>query len=380
MAFAPFGFSPGPHRRILIAPPSLARAVYGLLRPLLFRLDPERAHRLGIWHLARIHASAAKQARVARRHPPPDARLAMEALGLAFPGPLGVAAGFDKGAEVYNALTAYGFSHVEVGTVTPEPQEGNPTPRIERYPSHHALVNRLGFNNPGVATAAERLAEHPPQGIVGVNVGRNKTTPPEQAIEDYETAATGLAGPADYVTVNISSPNTPGLRDMQTPDGAAELVGRVIEALDDAGHPHPVLLKLHPDAPAEELVAVAEGAVDAGAAGIIAVNTTTWRPPGLQHAGQGGLSGQPLKQQATQVLARLHQAIGDQVPLIGVGGIETGQDAIKRVQAGATILQAYTGYVYRGPSFAQLVHQEMLEELDELGVDRLAEIVGDGAG
>lgn len=353
--------------------------MYRLLRGLMFQLDPERAHELALSYLSTVQGSSWWRSRWRAKAGTPDPRLAMEALGVSFPAPLGMAAGFDKTGRCYNALLALGYGHVEVGTVTPEGQPGNPRPRIERFPDHHALVNRLGFNNPGVGAVRERLEAHPPEGVIGVNVGRNKTTAPEDALDDYTSAAAALARWASYVTVNVSSPNTPGLRNLQAPAAVAELVTEVQEAIDDAGAPRPVLLKLHPDAPVDELAEAAEAAVDAGAAGIIAVNTTTERPEDLGPAGEGGLSGRPLKQRATQVIAGLRQALDDEVLLVGVGGIETGQDALERIQAGATLVQAYTGFIYRGPRFPQKVHREMLAGLDELGVDRLEELVGQRA-
>lgn len=353
--------------------------MYRLLRGLMFRLDPERAHEIGLSYLSKVQRSSWWRSRWRAKATSPDPRLAMSAFGVSFPAPLGMAAGFDKAGRCYNALLALGFGHVEVGTVTPEGQPGNPKPRIERFPDHHALVNRLGFNNPGVEVVRERLEAHPPEGVVGVNVGRNKTTPPDEAVRDYTRAAQALAPWASYVTVNVSSPNTPGLRNLQAPGLVANLITEVLEALDDVGSPRPVMLKLHPDAPIDELAEAAQAAVDAGAAGIIAVNTTTQRPDDLGPAGEGGLSGRPLKDRATEVIAGLHQALDGEVPLIGVGGIETGQDALERVQAGATLVQAYTGFIYRGPWFAQKVHQELLAGLDELGTDRLEELVGSQA-
>ncbi|MDX1611916.1 MAG: quinone-dependent dihydroorotate dehydrogenase [Candidatus Thermoplasmatota archaeon] len=354
--------------------------MYAPLRWMLFRMDPERAHELGMTYLSRVQASSSWRQRWRDKHQQPDDRLAVETLGATFPGPLGLAAGFDKGARAYNALLALGFSHVEIGTVTPRGQPGNPKPRIERIPDEKALVNRLGFNNPGVEVVEARMARHPAEGVVGVNVGRNKDTPSERALDDYTTAAKTLAPHGSYVTVNVSSPNTPGLRNLQAPKAVAELITRTLEALDDAGTPRPVLLKLHPDAEHEVLVEAAQAAVDAGAAGIIATNTTTDRPPGTQHAGQGGLSGRPLRERANAVMAALHREIGDEVPLIGVGGIENGEHALERIAAGATLLQAYTAFIYRGPAFPSEVHREMVEGLDERGLDRIEELRGTAAG
>ncbi len=353
------------------------RRVYGALRRLLFHMDPERAHELATSLLATAQGSPFLLDRLRPGQERTD-RLATTAFGIQLPAPVGLAAGFDKHARCYNALLALGFGHVEVGTVTPRPQEGNPRPRIWRYPDYDALVNRLGFNNPGIEAAAKHLATTPPEGIVGVNVGRNKDTPPDEHAADYAQAAARLAPQAAYVTVNVSSPNTPGLRNLQAPQAAAKLVQGVLEALDDAGSPRPVLLKLHPDADPKTLAQVSQAAVDAGASGIVAVNTTTSRPEGLEDAPDGGLSGRPLKERATRVVAELFRSIGEEVPIVGVGGIETGRDAIDRMRAGASVLQAYTGFVYRGPRFPQRVHEEMVKIMDEEGIGHVSEIVGQG--
>lgn len=350
--------------------------MYGALRRLLFHLDPERAHTLATRLLSTAQGSSTLRDRL-KPSQPPNERLATTAFGVQTPTPLGLAAGFDKHATCYNALLALGFGHVEVGTITPRPQQGNPRPRIWRYPEHEALINRLGFNNPGQDEAHERLAKHAPEGIIGINVGRNKDTPTESHLEDYAQAATALAPHAAYVTVNVSSPNTPGLRNLQTPDGAARLVGTVLEALDDEDTTRPVLLKLHPDADPDDLCKVAAAAVDAGAAGIIAVNTTTHRPDGLEDAPEGGLSGAPLRDRATRIVSALHETLGGEVPIVGVGGIRSGHDAIERIRAGATWLQAYTAFVYEGPRFPQRVQTEMLEILDQEGIDHVTEIIGE---
>lgn len=351
--------------------------MYRALKPLVFRLDPERVHEWALSYLSTVQRWAWMRRSIARRRPDHEPRLSVSALGMQFPAPLGLAAGFDKDARAYNALLAHGFGHVEVGTVTHEPQEGNPRPRMQRFPDHRAIVNRLGFPNEGGDAAAERLQRHTPEGVVGVNVGRNKDSTGEDALLDYEQAAARLARHAAYVTVNVSSPNTPGLRSLQEPDQVAELVTRVLDRLDDVGHPRPVLLKIHPDAGDADTRAAAEAAVDAGAAGIVATNTTSRRPDALADAGEGGLSGSPLRDRATQVVETVYEAVGGEVPIVGVGGIETGEDAIAKVRAGATLLQAYTGFVYRGPRFPALVHEEMLERMDELGAEHVSDLVGE---
>ncbi len=351
-----------------------------LLRPVLFRMDPERAHELAFRWLVRLQQSEKRAARKERRNRP-DPRLTMLFAGSTFRGPLGVAAGFDKGALAPDALLALGFSHVEVGTVTPEAQEGNPKPRLERVVDELALVNRMGFNNPGMLEVAKRLAARRHSlGVVGANVGANKSTvgsaEKKRITQDYVNAATVLAPHAQYVTINVSSPNTPGLRALQTPTGLGGLVGKVAEALDEAKTVRPILVKLHPDAPLDELVKVAKAAVDAGAAGLVTVNTTAIKPPEMMDVGEGGISGKPLKQKAQLTLATLYRSVGDQVPLIGVGGVMSGYDAAERIAAGASLLQSYTGFVYGGPRFPVAVHEELVQQLDRRGLDRLEELVG----
>ena len=352
----------------------LREPVYGALRSALFTLDPERAHHLALLAMGPVQGSASLQRLVAA--PPPSPRLAMDLLGLRFPAPLGMAAGFDKEACAYNALLAMGFGHVEVGTVTPKAQAGNDGKRMQRWLKQQAVVNRLGFPGPGLDAVAARLRKTTPVGIVGANIGPNKATPPERIVDDLQATASGLAPNVRFLTVNVSSPNTPGLRNLQNPDGASRLVQATLEAADRAGNPRPILLKLHPDASDDALGAVARAAVDAGARGIVATNTTRARPPGTESAIEGGLSGAPLRERARRAIAALHRGLGRDTPVIGVGGIFTGADALGHIMAGASLVQAYTGFVYRGPRMAQHVHRELLAELDTRGIDKLADAVG----
>jgi dihydroorotate dehydrogenase len=336
-------------------------------------MDPERAHHAALAFLKA--AQAAAPVRAALRAPAPDPRLRMRLLGWEVPAPLGMAAGFDKGAEVYNALLALGFGHVEVGTVTPRPQPGNEGLRVQRWPAQRALVNRMGFPGPGLDAVAARLAARPAKGLVGGNVGPNKSTPAERVHEDLKAAATGLAPHVQFLTINVSSPNTPGLRALQAPEAVGLLVRSTLKAAEEAVW-RPILLKLHPDAPDADLVAVAKAAVDAGASAIVATNTTRARPAGTEGAIEGGLSGAPLLARSRAAIAALHHGLGRDVPILGVGGILTGADAFGHVQAGATLVQAYTGFIYRGPRFAAHVHAELAAALDAAGLDRLEEAVG----
>lgn len=348
--------------------------MYGLLRRALFHMDPEHAHRLALRALAPVQSSASLRRAVAP--PPPSPRLRVEAFGLEFPAPLGMAAGFDKEASAYNALLALGFGHVEVGTVTPRPQPGNEGLRMQRFPQQKAVVNRLGFPGPGLGEVRRHLGANPPAGLVGANLGPNKTTPADGVPDDLRAVAGGLAPHVRFLTVNVSSPNTPGLRALQTPEGVSRLVQATLEGADSAGNPRPVLLKLHPDASDDELVSVARAAVDAGARGIVATNTTRAREPGMERAIEGGLSGAPLLARARRAISALHHGLGRDVPVVGVGGVFTGEDALGHIQAGASLVQAYTGFIYRGPRFAAHVHGELLAAMDRAGVDRLPEAVG----
>lgn len=351
--------------------------MYGPLKKALFRLDPERAHDAALKVLRGLHVSPPLAATLAPRRP--DPRLATKAFGLEFPAPLGMAAGFDKGCWVYNGLLALGFSHVEVGTITPKPQPGNEGMRMERLPELGAIVNRLGFPNVGVEEAVRRLGRRPADGIVGANIGPNKKTGPERAVADIDACAFHLAPHVEYLTINVSSPNTVGLRKLQEPGAVAKIVGRVLEATAQANAKVPVLLKLHPDAEDAELVEVARAAVDAGAKGIVATNTTRARPPGSEGVIEGGLSGRPLLERSRQAIRALHDGLGRDTPIVGVGGIASGHDAMGHILAGASVVQAYTGFVYGGPRFPAHAHAELVDELDALGLDKVSEAVGRGA-
>jgi dihydroorotate dehydrogenase len=278
-------------------------------------------------------------------------------MGLDFPGVLGLAAGFDKNATGIDALAALGFGFVEVGTVTGEPQPGNPRPRLARLPMDRAVVNRMGFNNDGAEVVATRLARRLARGPfpvpVGVNIGKTKAVPEDAAIADYAKSATLLAPYADYLVVNVSSPNTPGLRDLQAVERLEPLLGAVKRRADHSGVP--LLVKIAPDLDDKDVLAVADLAVDLRLDGIVATNTTISRE-GLStpaarvaEAGAGGLSGAPLRVRANEVIRLLRDRVGPDLALIGVGGLSTPQDAAERLEAGADLLQAYTGFVYEGP-------------------------------
>jgi dihydroorotate dehydrogenase len=338
----------------------------------LRHLPPEAAHRLG-FGLIRAGAqvpggTVALRRALAPAGPPQRVR----ALGLDFPGPLGLAAGFDKNGEGPAALAALGFSFIEVGTVTAQPQPGNPKPRMFRFPDERALVNRMGFNNDGAAAVAARLrhlrvtTQSPP--IIGVNIGKTKAVAERDAIADFVTSAQIVADVADYVVVNVSSPNTPGLRDLQQAYKLLPLLRAVRTALDEARPRHhvPLLVKIAPDLADDDIDAIADLALGIELDGLIATNTTISRDGLLDHkaidrAGAGGLSGAPLKARSLEVLKRVHARVGDHLCLIAAGGIETPQDAIDRLAAGATLLQAYTAFIYQGPAWPRRIQQALAQ-------------------
>jgi dihydroorotate dehydrogenase len=347
------------------------QAIYAVL---LRRLPAEAAHRAGFW-LIRAAASVPGLAWALRRAlAPRDPALRVRALGLDFPGPLGLAAGFDKDGEGVTGLAALGFGFVEVGTVTARPQPGNPRPRMFRFTDERALVNRMGFNNHGAAALAARLralrARPGYRPIVGVNIGKTKVVPEDGAIADYTASARLVADVADYVVVNVSSPNTPGLRDLQSAGKLRPLLTAVRAALDQASPRRrvPLLVKIAPDLADADLDAIADLALDLGLDGIIATNTTISREglrdsAAVADAGPGGLSGAPLKARALEVLGRLHDRTGDRLVLIAAGGIETADDARDRLAAGATLLQAYTAFIYQGPCWPRRVQRGLAAQV-----------------
>jgi dihydroorotate dehydrogenase len=351
-----------------------------LYRVVLRRLPAETAHQAG---LALIRAAGVPGvAQVLRRWlGPRDPVLRVRALGLEFPGPLGLAAGFDKDARATAGLGALGFGFVEVGTVTARAQPGNPRPRMFRLPADQALVNRMGFNNEGAAAAAARLRRRPGRRrggpVVGVNIGKTRAVPDQEAAADYAGSARAVAKVADYVVVNVSSPNTPGLRDLQAADRLRPVLVAVRSALDGAaagGRRVPLLVKIAPDLAGEDIDAVADLAVELGLDGIIATNTTVSRD-GLASsgtevaaAGAGGLSGPPLRTPALAVLRRLRERAGDRLVLIAAGGIETPADAWERLAAGATLVQAYTGFIYGGPLWPRRMHAGLARRVRAAGL------------
>jgi len=337
--------------------------MFARLRPLLFALDPERAHGLTI---------AALAAGLGPRGGPDDPLLATTLAGLALPNPLGLAAGFDKDARVMRATLAMGFGFVEIGTVTPRPQAGNPRPRVFRMVADAAVINRLGFNNGGVAAAMARLRAHRPAGIVGVNIGANRDS--VDRVADYAACARAAAPLADYLTVNVSSPNTPGLRGLQDPGELAALIAAVRAA---AGATR-VFVKVAPDLDPGAIDGIARVALDGAIAGLIVSNTTLARP-GVTSAEAGGLSGAPLFAPSTAVLGAFARATGGALPLIGVGGVASGEQAYAKLRAGASAVQLYTGLVYHGPALVGRIKGDLAALLRRDGFASVAAAVGTGA-
>ncbi len=340
-------------------------ALYPLVRPLAFALEAERAHRLTIAALKRLPAG---------KPAAPDEALSIEVAGLIFPNPVGLAAGFDKEAEVWRQMLGFGFGFVEVGTLTPLPQAGNPKPRLFRLAPDRAVINRLGFNNRGQAAALARLETRDRRaGIVGVNIGASKDS--ANRIADYAAGVRAMLGVADYLTVNISSPNTPGLRALQDKGALDELLAAVTEA---RGAGPPLFLKVAPDLEAAEVEDIARAAIDHRIDALIVANTTVSRPPlASRHRGEaGGLSGAPLKALALRRLRDFRRATGGALPLIAGGGIESGADAFARIQAGASLIQLYTALVYRGPGLAREIARELKHLLARHGFARLTDAVG----
>lgn len=331
-------------------------------------LDPETAHRLTI---RMLKIGLGPKARIR------DKSLAVSVAGIDFPNPLGLAAGFDKDAEVPNAVLDLGFGFVEVGAVTPRPQFGNPRPRVFRLWKDDAVINRYGFNNDGLDVIARRLKRRRRKGVVGVNLGANKDS--DDRVADYVTGVRGLAGLVDFYTVNISSPNTPGLRALQGKGALADLMKRVLVARDEAAPGTPVFLKIAPDLTEEDKADIAAVAKELMLDGLIVSNTTITRPDTLQSTRAdeaGGLSGKPLFAPSTELLREFYRAIGGETPLIGVGGVSSPQDAYEKIRAGASLVQLYTAMVYEGPGLPARILRALPGFLKADGFETVTDAVG----
>lgn len=359
--------------------------MYRLIRPLLFSLDPETAHQLtlrvlgavGRWRVGRwlIRASFAHA----------DPRLAVDAFGIRFRNPLGLAAGYDKNGIALAGLGAMGFGFVEAGTVTCRPQAGNPRPRVFRLPEDEALINRMGFPNEGVERLLENLRNDSGEGCaLGINIGKGRDVPLESAADDYARLLRLAYPHADYLAVNVSSPNTPGLRGLQSRDALGDLLARLMEEraalVSEHGRRVPLLLKIAPDLTEGELDDVVDLALATDVDGLIATNTTLARD-GLRGARQGeagGLSGRPLTRPTTAIIGHVYRATGGRLPIVGVGGVMSAEDAVEKIRAGATLIQVYTGLVYRGPWLVRDIGRGLARAVEALGLRGLGEMVGMG--
>ncbi|MFJ3146810.1 quinone-dependent dihydroorotate dehydrogenase [Streptomyces halstedii] len=361
--------------------------MYRLFFQLVFkRMDPERAHHLAFRWIRLAARVPVLRTLAAAVLAPRYTQLRTEALGLRMHGPFGLAAGFDKNAVAVDGMAMLGFDHVEIGTVTGEAQPGNPKRRLFRLVPDGALINRMGFNNEGSAAVAARLAARRPvfRTTVGVNIGKTKAVPEADAVADYVKSTERLAAHADYLVVNVSSPNTPGLRNLQATEALRPLLTAVREAADRTvtGRRVPLLVKIAPDLADADIDAVADLAVELGLDGIIATNTTVARDGlGLTSAPSlveetGGLSGAPLKARSLEVLSRLYARVGSRITLVGVGGVETGEDAWQRILAGATLVQGYSAFIYEGPFYARAIHKGLAARLAASPHATLAEAVG----
>ena len=355
--------------------------MYGLVRRLLFLVPPERIHTLVFAVLRAVTAAAPVRRLLHRLLGPADPVLASTVFGVRFPGPLGLAAGFDKDGTGLFTWGAMGFGYAEVGTVTARPQPGNRAPRMFRLSHDRALLNRMGFNNAGAGALADRLARHRPDVPIGVNIGKTKTTPTADAADDYRSSAR-LVGPlASYLVVNVSSPNTPGLRDLQAVESLRPILSAVLAEASRTSTP--VLVKIAPDISDSDIDDIADLAVELGLAGIVATNTTVSRDglvtPGVEQLGAGGISGPPVARRAAEVLRRLYGRVGDRLTLISVGGIETADDAWDRITAGASLLQGYTGFIYGGGLWPKHIHDGIARLLHSGGFSSLSDAVGSAA-
>ena len=345
--------------------------IYPLIRPALFRIDAENAHRMTIAALQMVPPALLRQA--------VSPRLATTVAGLSFPSPVGLAAGFDKNAEVPDQMLALGFGFAEVGTLTPRPQQGNPRPRLFRLVEDRAVINRMGFNNGGQDMAVRRLSRRRRggPGVVGINIGANKDS--ADRVADYSATLTAFAPLADYITLNISSPNTPGLRALQSRAALDELLHAVLEARAGLTARPPVFLKVAPDLEPADVDDIAAVTLSRGIDALIVSNTTIARPSSLlsRHKGEaGGLSGAPLREPALTMLRRFRAATGGRLPLIGVGGIASAQDAYARIRAGASLVQLYSALVYEGPGLIGRINAGLVALLNRDGLATIGDAVG----
>lgn len=362
-----------------------------IVRPILFRLPPESVHEFAL-HSLSISLSSETARRFAGRRFQSQPFGKLKRFGLEFRNPVGLAAGFDKNGTAAQALAALGFGFIEVGSVTSQAQPGNPRPRLFRLPRDRALINRAGFNNCGAAQLAEHIRKRRPDCILGVNIGKSRSVEIENAIPDYLASFEAIYDVADYIAINVSSPNTPNLRELQRPEMLAELLKSLQKRNDELAErcslqqPKPLLLKIAPDLTEPEIQSIVDIATLLKIAGLIATNTTVSRV-GLQTSraeieeyGLGGLSGAPLRDRSTEVIALIHRLTRGEMPIIGVGGVFTAEDAWEKICAGASLIQLYTGFIYEGPGVARRINEGLAEILKREGFRSLDEAIGCRAG
>lgn len=338
-----------------------------LVRPILFLFDPEKIHDFIFSSIRNLFKIPGLKSIVKSSYSSNNPKLEKELFGLKFKNPVGLAAGFDKDAKLFNELSAFGFGFIEIGTLTPLPQDGNPKKRMFRLPIDSGLINRMGFNNGGVKEAVERLKRNNSGIIIGGNIGKNKVTPNENAVDDYVICFNKLHAHVDYFVVNVSSPNTPNLRALQDKKPLTEILNRLMELNKEKSTQKPILLKIAPDLTDSQLDDIIDIVADTKIDGIISSNTTIARDNletdnnRLTEIGNGGLSGKPLTKRSTEVIRYLAQKSNKAFPIIGVGGIHSAEDALEKLEAGADLVQIYTGFIYEGPSLIKKINKEILK-------------------
>ncbi|WP_276132249.1 quinone-dependent dihydroorotate dehydrogenase [Polluticoccus soli] len=339
--------------------------MYSIIRKVLFSIDPERVHHMVMNGLNKAYSIPGGRQMLRGMYTVKHPSLERKLWGLTFPNPVGLAAGFDKDAKYSDALACLGFGFVEIGTVTPRPQPGNPQPRLFRLPADSALINRMGFNNEGSKAAALRLKNRKEKIIIGGNIGKNKDTPNENAIDDYIACFKDLYEVVDYFVVNVSSPNTPGLRALQDKEPLMNILRQLMDLNKSLGNPKPLLLKIAPDLTNEQLDDIVAIVAETGIQGLVATNTTIDRSnlqtphAEVESIGAGGLSGKPVTKRATEVIRYLHEKGNGKIPIIAVGGIFTAEDAAEKLKAGASLVQVYTGFVYEGPAIVSNICRKL---------------------
>jgi len=358
------------------------------MRPILFRVPAESAHEFALHSLSIALSSRAARKFAERRFQsaPPFSNL--KRFGLTFRNPVGLAAGFDKNGTAAQALSALGFGFIEVGTVTREAQPGNPRPRLFRLPQDRALINRAGFNNCGAAELAENIRRHPPDCALGINIGKSRAVAIEEAVPDYLASFDAVYDVADYIAVNVSSPNTPNLRELQRPDMLLKLLDSLqrrneeLAGRNGLSRPRPLLLKIAPDLTESEIQSIVDVASETGMSGIIATNTTTRRdgletpPAKVAACGDGGLSGAPLQARSNEIISMIFRHTRGSLPIIGVGGVFTAEDAWEKICAGASLIQLYTGFIYEGPGVTRRINEGLAAILKRKGLHSLDDAVG----